>query len=235
MKPTEETSLLSLVAVVIPAYNEADCLPLVLQAMPPEIGAVIVVDNGSTDGTSKIAARAGATVIFEPRRGYGQACQAGIREAAKRDAQVVVIMDGDHSFDARQIQDLTDPIFSDMADMVLGDRTANAEKDAILIQQKVGNRIATFLIRRVTGHRYRDMGPFRAIRTDSLLGMSMEDRNFGWNVEMQIKAVRGGLRVLEIPVRCKKRPAGDSKISGSMRGSAQAGWKMLRAVLRYAQ
>jgi glycosyltransferase involved in cell wall biosynthesis len=235
MKSPDATRFLSRIAVVIPAFNEVDCLPLVLEAMPTEIGAVIVVDNGSTDGTSEIATRAGATVIFEPRRGYGQACQAGIQEAAKREAEVVIIMDGDHSFDARQIQDLAAPIFSDKADMVLGDRTTNAEKGAMSIQQKVGNRIATFLILRVTGHRYRDMGPFRAIRTDALLGMSMEDRNFGWTVEMQIKAVRDGLRVLEIPVRCKKRPAGDSKISGSVRGSAQAGWKMMRAVLRYAQ
>jgi glycosyltransferase involved in cell wall biosynthesis len=222
------------VAVVIPALNEADSLPLVLSAMP-SVGHVIVVDNGSTDDTPGVARAGGAVVVHEPRRGYGQACQAGIREAVSRAASVVVILDADHSFDPQEIAALTAPILRDEADMVLGDRTERAEKGAITPQQRIGNRVATFLIRRITGHRYSDMGPFRAIRTQALVDMAMEDPNFGWNVEMQIKAVRHGLRVMEMPVRCRVRQAGDSKISGSVRGSVRAGWKMMRAAGRYAR
>jgi len=231
---THPSSSLDSVAVVIPALNEAQSLPLVLEDLPT-VGEVFVVDNGSTDATPRIAADLGAVVIDEPRRGYGQACQAGIQAAAGHGLEVVVILDADHSFDPAQIHLLVAPIFSGEADMVLGDRTLTQEAGALLPQQRVGNRVATELIHRVTGHPYRDMGPFRAIRTESLLAMQMEDPNYGWNVEMQIKAVRQGLRILEIPVLCRARQAGSSKISGSVRGSVQAGWKMMRAVWRYAR
>jgi len=234
MNPHPESVCLDEVAVVIPALNEAESLPLVLGDMPP-VGHIIVVDNGSTDDTASVARAEGATVVTESRRGYGLACQAGIRQASAVGAGVVVILDADHSFEPAEIAVLVGPILRDEADMVLGDRTCTAQPGAVLPQQRVGNRLATFLIHRITGHRFRDMGPFRAIRTRALLDLSMEDPDFGWNVEMQIKAVRGGLRIRETPVMCRERQAGNSKISGTIRGSVLAGWKMMRATWRYAR
>ena len=222
------------VAVIIPALNEEDSLPLVLSDMP-DVGAVFVVDNGSTDRTAEVARAGGAQVLNQPARGYGNACQVGIQAAHDHHAQVVVILDADHSFDPQQIPELVAPVLSGRADMVLGDRTDTAEPGALTLQQRVGNRVATTLIDVITGHAYRDMGPFRAVRTDCLLQMEMEDPNYGWNVEMQIKAVRHGLRIKEMPVACRVRQAGESKISGSIRGSIAAGVKMMRATWRYAR
>ena len=222
------------VAVIIPALDEEESLPLVLAALPA-VGHVVVVDNGSTDGTAEVARAGGAWVVDQPDRGYGNACQAGIEVAAERGATVVVILDADHSFDPAQLPALVAPILRDEADMVLGDRTRTAEPGALLPQQRVGNRVATWLIRGLTGHTYRDMGPFRAVRTQSLVQMGMRDPSYGWNVEMQIKAVRHGLRILEQPVTCRVRQAGHSKISGSVRGSVAAGVKMIRATWRYAR
>ena len=221
------------VAVIIPALNEEESLPLVLDDLP-EVGCIYVVDNGSTDRTAEVARAAGAQVIAQPERGYGNACQAGIAAASSAGFTIVVILDADHSFDPAELSRLVQPILLGKADMVLGDRTETAERGALLLQQRVGNRVATMLIHRITGHRYRDMGPFRAIRTHSLIGLEMEDPNYGWNVEMQMKAVRHGLRIQELPVKCRTRQAGQSKISGSVRGSLQAGVKMMRATWRYA-
>jgi hypothetical protein len=225
---------LSEVAVVIPALNEEHSLPLVLRAMP-NVGVVLVVDNGSDDRTHEVAESGGAIVLSEPNRGYGNACQAGIAEASKRGFTVVVILDGDHSFDPQEMGRLVGPILADDADMVLGDRTATAEAGALEPQQVFGNRVATHLIHRVSGHRYRDMGPFRAIRTSTLLALNMEDPNYGWNVEMQLKILKYGYRVQEVPVSCRPRAGGTSKISGSLRSSLRCGAKMMAATLRYAR
>ena len=222
------------VAVIIPALNEEDSLPLVLSEMP-NVGVVFVVDNGSTDRTAEVAIAGGARVLTQPARGYGNACQVGIQAAKAHDAEVVVIIDADHSFDPQQIPQLVEPVLKGHADIVLGDRTSTAEPGALTLQQRVGNRVATALIDVITGHTYQDMGPFRAVRTESLLQMAMEDPNYGWNVEMQIKAVRHGLRITELPVTCRVRQAGESKISGSVRGSIAAGVKMMRATWRYAR
>lgn len=219
------------VAVVIPALDEERALPLVLAELPP-VGHLIVVDNGSRDGTARVAAQAGATVLSEPRRGYGRACKAGIAEAARRGARVLVILDGDHSDYAQELPLLVDPVLRGQADMVLGDRTARAEPGSLFPQQRYGNVLATFLIGRVTGHRYRDMGPFRAIAMPALLAMQMQDDNYGWNVEMQIKAVRLGLRIQEVPVGYRPR-IGQSKVSGTVRGTLRAGAKILWSVGRY--
>ncbi len=219
------------VAVVIPALNEARSLPATLAEIPP-VGRVFVVDNGSTDDTAAVAAAHGATVISEPRRGYGQACQAGIAAAAGQGFEVLVIMDADHSDYPEELPLLVDPILADRADMVLGDRTARAERGSLTPQQRYGNLLATFLIERVTGHRYRDMGPFRALRMASLLRLGMVDPNYGWNVEMQIKAVRHGLRILELPVGYRPR-IGQSKISGTVRGTVRAGGKIIWSTWRY--
>lgn len=221
------------VAVVIPALNEEGSLPLVLSALPT-VGHVLVVDNGSTDRTAEVAARAGATVLHQPARGYGNACQLGLAEAARLGAEIVVILDADFSDHPDELPLLVDPILAGEADLVLGDRTREAEPGAILPHQRFGNALATLLIWVVTGRRYRDMGPFRAARATSLAALGMRDPTWGWNVEMQIKAVRHQLRVIEVPVRYRKRASGESKISGTIRGSIAAGFKILTAVRTYA-
>lgn len=225
---------LSQVAVVIPALNEAGSLPFVLGDMP-HVGWVFVVDNGSTDATATVAQSLGAIVLSQPKPGYGNACQVGIKAANECGAEVVVILDGDHSFSPQEIPKLVHPILVGEADMVLGDRTKTAEAGALVAQQRFGNWVATSLIQGITGHRYADMGPFRAIRTQSLIAMGMEDPNFGWNVEMQLKALQHQMKVLEVPVECRNRAAGESKISGSVRAGLRCGLKMMLATWRYSK
>jgi glycosyltransferase involved in cell wall biosynthesis len=221
------------VVVVIPALNEERSLPLVLDELPP-VGAVIVADNGSTDRTAEVARAGGARVVAAPRRGYGSACLAGIAAARALDPEVLVILDGDHSDHPGELSLLVDPVLGGEADLVLGDRTRRADPGSLTAQQRWGNRLATALIARRCGHRYRDMGPFRAVRFSSLEALEMEDPTWGWNVEMQLKAVQRGLRVLEVPVRYRPR-IGTSKISGTVSGVARAGVKILWAVHRYAE
>jgi glycosyltransferase involved in cell wall biosynthesis len=221
------------VVVVIPALNEEASLPLVLAELPP-VGAVIVVDNGSTDRTAEVARAGGAEVVSEPRRGYGSACQAGIRRAEALGCEILVILDADHSDYTEDLDLLTEPIRAGVADMVLGDRTRLAEPGALQPHQKLGNHLATFLIHRLTGHRYRDMGPLRAIRMSALLALEMEDLNYGWNVEMQMKAAYAGLRIQEVAVRYRTR-IGVSKISSTLRGSVRAGVKIIYSTWRYAR
>lgn len=220
------------VAVVIPALDEERALPLTLAELPP-VGHRIVVDNGSRDATAARAREAGAVVVSEPRRGYGRACQAGIAEAHRRGAAIIVFLDADHSDHPAELPLLVEPILRGEADLVLGDRTARAARGALLPQQRVGNAVASFLIERTTGHRFRDLGPFRAIRAEALQALGMVDPTFGWNVEMQLKALRHGLRVQEVPVSYRPR-VGDSKISGTVRGSLRAGARILWACRRYA-
>lgn len=229
--PTTERPDYGRVAVLIPALNEERSLPLVLRDLPA-VGGVYVIDNGSTDSTAAVARAGGATVIDEPRRGYGQACLSGIAAISTSAADVLVILDADHSDSPELLHLLVDPILADRADMVLSDRTELAAKGALMPQQRLGNQLATFLIARVTGHRYRDMGPFRAIRISALRGLGMVDENYGWNVEMQIKAVREGLRILEVPMPYRPR-VGVSKISGTVRGTLRAGTKIIWSTWRY--
>ena len=220
------------VVVVIPALNEEASLPLVLGDIPP-VGAVLVVDNGCSDRTAEVAREGGAEVVFEPRRGYGSACQAGIRRARQLGAEVLVILDADHSDHADELPLLVDPILRGEADMVLGDRTRLAEPGSLFPQQRYGNLLATALIKRVTGHAYADMGPFRAVRMSAVDAMALEDLNYGWNVEMQIKVIRHGLRVREVPVHYRPR-VGVSKISGTVKGTLRAGAKILYSTWLYA-
>ena len=224
---------LSDVVVVIPALNEEASLPLVLKELP-SVQAVLVVDNGSTDQTAELARLGGAEVVSEPRRGYGSACLAGIRRASELGCEILVILDADHSDHPEDIHLLVEPILRGEADMVLGDRTRLAEPGSLLPHQKFGNRLATALIERFTGFRYRDMGPFRAIRLTALESLQMADLNYGWNVEMQMKAVYAGLRIQEVAVGYRQR-IGVSKISSTVRGSVKAGAKILYCTWRYAQ
>jgi glycosyltransferase involved in cell wall biosynthesis len=222
------------IAIVIPALDEAESLPGVLADLP-RVDRVVVVDNGSRDATPDIARRSGAMVVQAARRGYGTAILAGIRALESDPPDILVILDGDHADRPDLLARLVEPIVDDRADMVLSDRSRTAEPGALTSSQRYGNWLATKLIRLVSGHCYRDMGPFRAIRWASLRDLGMEDPTWGWNVEMQIKAVRRGLRILEVPMPYRRRAAGQSKISGTLSGTARAGARILWAVGRYAR
>jgi glycosyltransferase involved in cell wall biosynthesis len=218
-------------AILIPVLNEEQALPSVLAALPAG-SRVVVCDNGSTDRSVAIAEAAGATVAHAPDRGYGGAVQAGIRALAADPPDVVVILDGDHSADPADIAVLLAPVREGRADLVLGERLTLGDPDALTAQQRIGNRLATAIIAAQTGRRYRDMGPFRAIRWGALCDLGMTDPTWGWNVEMQLKALRIGLRVLEVPVRNRPR-IGTSKISGTLEGVARAGGRILWACWKY--
>jgi glycosyltransferase involved in cell wall biosynthesis len=220
------------VAVVIPALNEEASLPAVLADLPP-VDRVIVADNGSTDRTAEVARAAGAIVVHEPRRGYGSAVLAGLARLAADPPGIVVILDADHADDPRRLPELIAPIVDGRADLVLSDRSRTAEPGALQPAQRFGNRLATAMIWWSTGHRYRDLGPFRAIRWRALERLEMEDPTWGWNVEMQLKAVQRGLRIVELATPYRARRVGVSKISGTVRGSLRAGGRILWAVRRY--
>ena len=220
------------VAVIIPALDEEDAIVRVLGDIPDELSAtVIVVDNGSTDRTAARARDCGATVVAEPRSGYGQACLAGLA-ALPEGVDIVVFLDGDYSDYPSEMSTLVEPIASDAADLVIGSRVlGETETGALLPQARVGNALATWLIRHLFGVKYTDLGPFRAVRLTALKKLHMADRNFGWTVEMQVKAARRGLRIAEVPVRYRRR-IGKSKITGTFLGSVRAGYKILWTIFR---
>jgi hypothetical protein len=220
------------VAVVIPALNEAASLPGVLAALPP-VWRIVVADNGSSDATADVARAAGAEVVQEPRRGYGSAVLAGLRQLADNPPEIVAILDADHADDPGQLGVLIAPILAGEADLVLSDRTRLAERGALTRTQRFGNWLATRLMATVSGHRYRDMGPFRAVRWTALERLSLTDPTWGIFVEMQLKAVRRGLRIREIALPYRPRRAGRSKISGDLIGSARAGARILWSVRAY--
>lgn len=217
------------VAVVIPALDEESAIAGVLAALPDWLDQVIVVDNGSTDRTAQVAAAAGATVVHEARRGYGSACLRGIEAAGAAD--ILVFLDADGSSDPEEMARLVDPIAEGRADLVLGSRTLGLiEPGAMTPPQRMGNALAPALIRRIWGAPFTDLGPFRSIRAAALARLRMDDAGFGWTIQMQIRAARIHLRWLEIPVRAKRRVAGNSKISGTARGVLGAGAKILYVI-----
>jgi glycosyltransferase involved in cell wall biosynthesis len=226
------------VTVVIPALNEEQSLPLVLADLP-DVGCVIVVDNGSSDATAIVAARCGATVVAQPQRGYGAACLRGLAAIAERVAageqapRIIAFLDADYSDHPNLLPELIAPILSGEADFVLGSRLLGEREPGAMPPQSVyGNKLACFLMRMLFGARYTDLGPFRVIDYEKLCMLKMADENFGWTIEMQIKASRAGLRHLEIPVPYRNR-VGTSKISGTVNGTIKAGTKILYTIAKY--
>lgn len=215
------------VDVIIPALDEALSIGAVVTNIARcGVRTVVVVDNGSTDATAAVAQAAGAQVVREPRRGYGQACLAGIA-ALPADCEVVVFLDGDGSDSPASLAALLEPIASGQADLVIGSRTLGAaEPGALTLQQRVGNKIAATWLRRRFGQPATDLGPFRAIRRESLERLKMSDPDYGWTVEMQISAARLKLRYAEVPVPYRRR-IGKSKVSGTLRGAVGATIKIL--------
>lgn len=228
--------------VVIPALNEEASLGRVLEGIAaaqtdPAPVAVIVGDNGSTDRTADVAREHGALVVFEPRRGYGAACLAALaaaRTLPEGPPSVVCFLDADFSDYPEDMPSVVGPVLRGEADLVIGSRTLlPSSRRALLPQARFGNRLATFLIRGLFGAHYTDLGPFRAVSWEALEAVGMQDQAFGWTVELQVKAAQRKLRHLEVPVRYRDR-IGQSKISGTLRGSYRAGTTILKTIARYA-
>lgn len=225
--------------VLIPAWNEEKSLPLVLADLPKSwVRQVIVCDNGSTDRTSAMATAGGAQVVYQPERGYGNACLAGMRYLQNlppsEQPEIVVFLDGDYSDYPEELPLVVAPIVQGEQDMVIGSRRLGGmEAGAMTFPQRFGNWFAPLLIRWFYGYRFSDLGPFRAIRWDKLLSLEMADTNFGWTVEMQVKAAKQKLRCTEVPVRYRKRAGGKSKVSGTLRGAVLAGFKIITTILKY--
>ena len=220
------------ISVVIPTYNEAGAIAEVVERVPHQrVQEIIVVDNGSTDGTAERAAAAGARVIYESRKGYGSACWAGAQVA--RNSDLIVFLDGDRSDDPAQLERVVDPVLRDQADLVIGSRiSGKLERGAMPLHAQLGNRMIVFLLKLLYGVRITDIGSFRAIRTRLLFGLGMEQMTYGWPVEMVIKAARQRLRIHSVPIRYRKR-IGVSKVSGSLRGSILATYYMFLVPLKY--
>jgi glycosyltransferase involved in cell wall biosynthesis len=224
---------MSAVSVIIPARNEAEPIAgVVHEVAATKIPAdIIVVDNGSTDRTAECARNAGARVVSEPVPGYGRACMAGVR-ALSPESDIVVFLDGDGSDCPELMNQLVDPIAAGTHDFVIGSRTrGQREPGSMNFQQIVAGRIAGRILRLLYRVRYTDMCPFRAIRRDALEKLDMREQTYGWNLEMQMKAARGGLRILEIPVNHRRRAGGESKVSGTLRGTFVAGARIIATLL----
>ena len=222
--------------VIIPAFNEQEAVGLVVRDIPKDlVRHIVVVNNASSDRTSEMARAAGAIVVDQPLRGYGNACLMGIAQVAKHDPppDIVVFIDADNSDKPEQMNEVVAPILRNEADFVIGSRALGLrETGSMMPQQVFGNWLATRLLRVFYGVHYTDLGPFRAIRWEALQAMEMKDRTFGWTVEMQLKAAKQNLRITEVPVDYRKR-IGFSKISGTVKGSVLAGWKIITTIIKY--
>lgn len=223
-----------IITVIIPAYNEEQSIGKVVDDIPRSlVKHVIVVNNNSNDSTVEVAKKAGAIVLDEPRRGYGWACLKGIEHSKKLNTEIVVFLDGDYSDYPQEIPDVLAPIFETDMDMVIGSRVlGKREKGSLTPQQVFGNWLATKLIRLFYRARFTDLGPFRAIKAESLEQLKMSDKTYGWTIEMQIKAAKHKMNFCEVPVNYKKR-IGVSKVSGTIKGTVLAGIKIIFAVFKY--
>jgi glycosyltransferase involved in cell wall biosynthesis len=231
------------VDAVIPALDEEGAIGGVIRGLlaarlgGARLGRVVVADNGSIDRTAEVARAAGAVVVREPRRGYGAACLAALEHLARQPdpPDVVLFLDGDGADDPADLPALLGPLARGEAALVIGSRTRQAEVGALTPQQRAGNAVAVAAIALLYGRRYSDLGPLRAIRYEALRDLGMVDLDYGWTVEMQVKALRRGLPVVEVPVRYHRRRAGRSKVSGTLRGTIGAGWKILGTIVRHAR
>ncbi|MBL7815549.1 MAG: glycosyltransferase family 2 protein [Saprospiraceae bacterium] len=225
-----------IIDVIIPAYNEEKSITHVINDIPKDwVRDIIVCNNASTDKTAEVALAQGATVVHQPLKGYGNACLAGIAHVADKveKPDIIVFLDGDYSDHPEELPLLIAPITEGGYDMVIGSRaTGNRESGSMTPQQVFGNWLATFLIRLFFGYRFTDLGPFRAIRYDKLLEINMIDKNYGWTVEMQIKAAKLKMCCTEVPVTYRRR-IGVSKVSGTVKGTIMAGYKIILTIFRY--
>jgi len=224
------------IRVIIPAYNEQESIGKVIAEIPEIVSEIIVVSNNSSDNTELVAKNAGATVLKENKKGYGYACLLGMDYIAQTasDTDIVVFLDGDYSDYPEELLLLTKPIIQDNVDMVIGARVAHLRlPNSMTPQQVFGNWLATFLMKLFFGAKFTDLGPFRAIKYQKLLELKMEDKTYGWTVEMQLKALKQGVSYIEIPVRYRKR-IGISKVSGTINGTIMAGVKILGWIFKYS-
>lgn len=228
--------MVPVIKVIIPAFNEENSVGKVLKDIPPHlVDEIIVVNNASTDRTEVEASKAGATVLNEPIPGYGRACLKGMEYLASLpdEVDIVVFLDADYSDHPQEMEMLVEPILQGVADLVIGSRAlGKLEKGAMTPQQLFGNWLATRLLRLLYGAKFTDLGPFRAIKYSSLKQIDMQDKTYGWTVEMQLKAAKYGLKCLEVPVNYRKR-LGFSKISGTVKGTLMAGYKIIWTIFKY--
>ena len=225
-----------IINVIIPAYNEGHAIGHVIKDIPQIVKEIIVVNNNSTDNTQNAAKTAGATVINEPKRGYGYACLCGMNYISLQETKpdIIVFLDGDYSDYPQQLSQLVAPIIEKDIDLVIGARVrALREKGAMTYPQKFGNWLATKLMKLFFGARFTDLGPFRAIKYSKLLALHMEDKTYGWTVEMQLKAVKQKYSYVEVPMKYRNR-IGVSKVSGTLKGAIFAGIKILTWIFKYS-
>jgi glycosyltransferase involved in cell wall biosynthesis len=227
------------IVVIIPAFNEEESISNVIKDIPSFVDEIIVADNGSTDKTAEAAKNSGATVLNEIEKGYGAACLKAIEyikdknlSADRQDYDIVVFLDGDYSDHPEEMNLMVEPIIKSEFDLVIGSRMlGKRESGAMLPQAIFGNWLASFLIKLFWKYKFTDLGPFRAIKFSSLLKLNMKDRNYGWTVEMQIKAAKNKMRTTEVPVSYRKR-IGQSKVTGTLKGTVKASVKILYLIFR---
>ncbi len=227
---------MSKIKVIIPAYNEQDSIANVIHEIPDIVDEVIVVSNNSTDNTVQNAKQVGATVLTENQKGYGYACLKGMEYIANQTNKpdIIVFLDGDYSDYPEELTKIVEPIIKSNTDFVIGARVKRLrEKGSMTPQQVFGNWLATFLMKLMFGAKFSDLGPFRAIKYDKLLALNMEDKTYGWTVEMQLKALKQKLNYIEIPVKYRNR-IGVSKVSGTVKGTIFAGVKILGWIFKYS-
>ena len=225
-----------IIKVIIPAYNEQDSIANVVNDIPKIVDEIIVISNNSTDNTEINAKNAGATVLKENRKGYGFACLKGMDYISKQKnkPEIIVFLDGDYSDYPEQLTEIIAPIINDNIDFVVGSRVKKLrESGAMTPQQVFGNWLATFLMKLFFGAKFTDLGPFRAIKYDKLLALKMQDKTYGWTVEMQLKALKQKLTYVEVPMKYRNR-IGVSKVSGTVKGSIFAGIKILGWIFKYS-
>ncbi len=225
----------TIIDVIIPAFNEEKSIGKVIDDIPKIVRHIIVCSNASTDRTAEVAQNQGAIVVHQPQRGYGNACLKGLDYIAALDTKpdIVVFLDGDYSDYPEELVEIIEPIIKSNYDLVIGSRALGTKEDGAMMPQQIfGNWLATWLIKLFFGYTFTDLGPFRAVTYAALLKMQMIDKNYGWTVEMQVKAAKLKLRCTEVPVRYRKR-IGQSKVSGTLKGTISAGYKIILTIFRY--